>query len=345
MGPLLRAVNEIADAVAIQYPLVAVDTLAYQYTLPPPMITKPRKNVIVRLCDIQSNSAVPLTDPSNADFNRDLQVWSNISQRLWIWNYVVDFGDLLETFANYYVMGANIKYFAKHGVTGVFEEGPGAQEGDGTDLEELKDFVMAELLWDPTLDQAALIAEFCSAYYGDVAAPYIHAYMDTMHDSAVQTKDFVKACCVLPPAGIHKAYLTPMAVLTSAQAFADALKALNGSQVAGRTNLPTKTDMAVTDKYRERVERGSMAVTYVVLWRWDEFRAYAQAHSLPWPIQPTKESAFEDFGRIFNKTDPEHVVCGHGNNPKGPENLKWLRVCIMDPPNCCVPGNGCPLPP
>ena len=67
---------------------------------------------------------------SNADFNRDLQVWSNISQRLWIWNYVVDFGDLLETFPNYYVMGTNIKYFAKHGVTGVFEEGPGAQEGD-----------------------------------------------------------------------------------------------------------------------------------------------------------------------------------------------------------------------
>ena len=36
---------------------------------------------------------------------------------------------------------------------------------------------------------------------------------------------------------------------------------------------------------------------------------------------------------------------GHGNNPRGADNLKWLRVCIMDPAKCCVPGDGCPLPP
>ena len=33
--------------------MVAVDTLAYQYTQPPPSITRPRPNVIIRLCDIQ----------------------------------------------------------------------------------------------------------------------------------------------------------------------------------------------------------------------------------------------------------------------------------------------------
>jgi hypothetical protein len=46
-------------------------------------------------------------------------------------------------------------------------EGPGANQGDTTDLEELKDFVMAELLWDPTLDPDALIAEFIVGYYGE----------------------------------------------------------------------------------------------------------------------------------------------------------------------------------
>ena len=34
MGPLLRAVNAVADAIAEDFPRVAVDTLAYQYTRP-----------------------------------------------------------------------------------------------------------------------------------------------------------------------------------------------------------------------------------------------------------------------------------------------------------------------
>ena len=36
---------------------------------------------------------------------------------------MVDFGDLLETLPNYYVLGQNIKLFASKSVTGIFEEG------------------------------------------------------------------------------------------------------------------------------------------------------------------------------------------------------------------------------
>ena len=60
---------------------------------------------------------------------------------------VVDFGSMLQTFPNYYSLGPNIQFFAAHGVRGVFEEGPGVHTGDGTDMEELKDYVMAEMLW------------------------------------------------------------------------------------------------------------------------------------------------------------------------------------------------------
>eukprot|EP01049_Picozoa_sp_SAG25_P012529 SAG25_NODE_1710_length_2496_cov_1.985398_2_plen_153_part_00 len=84
MGPLLRAVNEIARAVAAAYPQVAVDTLAYQYTQPPPAITKPEPNVIIRLCDIQSNAGAPLTDPSNANFDSVLRGWSKLTKRIWM---------------------------------------------------------------------------------------------------------------------------------------------------------------------------------------------------------------------------------------------------------------------
>lgn len=47
-GPLLRAVNRIADAIAEEFPRVVVSTLAYEYSRRPPALTRPRRNVAVR---------------------------------------------------------------------------------------------------------------------------------------------------------------------------------------------------------------------------------------------------------------------------------------------------------
>ena len=44
---------------------------ADQWSRPAPKVTKPRPNVIIRLCSIECNFAVPLTDPSNAKFQAD----------------------------------------------------------------------------------------------------------------------------------------------------------------------------------------------------------------------------------------------------------------------------------
>ena len=86
MGPLLRAVNAVAKSIAQSYPHIAVDTLAYQYTQQPPTSgLKPEPNVIIRLCDISSNSGAPLTDPSNAVFQQVINDWFKLTSRIWIW--------------------------------------------------------------------------------------------------------------------------------------------------------------------------------------------------------------------------------------------------------------------
>ncbi len=46
-GTILRFVNAIADDIAEDHPHVVVDTLAYQYSVKPPRITKPRPNVCI----------------------------------------------------------------------------------------------------------------------------------------------------------------------------------------------------------------------------------------------------------------------------------------------------------
>ena len=100
IGPLLRAVNTIADRIKDEWPHVAVDTLAYTYTRPCPRVTRPRDNVIIRLCAMECNYAAPLSDPSNAEFQLDIVNWSNVSNRIFIWDYITSFANYIIPFPN-----------------------------------------------------------------------------------------------------------------------------------------------------------------------------------------------------------------------------------------------------
>jgi|EP01047_Picozoa_sp_COSAG01_P062755 hypothetical protein len=165
--------------------------------------------------------------------------------------------------------------------------------------------------------------------------------MDTMHAAVQQTNDFLKACCVHPPAGVKQPFLTPRAVLTAAKAFEDARSALHNQQ--------GQQQQIHTAKYVERVERASLGTVYVMLWRWDEMQAFAANESILWPLrQTTKEAAFTSFEFIYNRTGTQFLVSGHAGNPRGGtlhHMLGWFKVCVMTPAKCCVPGSGCKLPP
>ena len=101
---------------------------------------------LIALCGAGNGSkAAALTDPVNAEFAEVVKGWYKLAgstARLYVWNYAVDFGNPTQSYPNYYALGPDIQFFASHGVRGVFEEGPGMAEGDGSDLEELKDYVM-----------------------------------------------------------------------------------------------------------------------------------------------------------------------------------------------------------
>jgi hypothetical protein len=89
-----------------------------------------------------------------------------------------------------------------------------------------------------------MIIALLSGYYGEIGAPFVRLYMDTMHAAVDETNDHLIACCTPPPAGINKTYLTPEALLVSAGAFSNAVTALNASAAAGSSKAAV---------YRERV--------------------------------------------------------------------------------------------
>lgn len=186
MGPYLRFVNAIADAVRDEFPDKAVDTLAYQFTRKPPTQTTPRPNVIVRLCDIECCFAHPLAtradlDQRNADFARDLRDWSKISDRLYVWDYVINYGHSIMPFPNLYSLRPNIDFFVDHGVKGIYEEANYFSKGG--EFAELRTWILAKTLWNPNYDTDRAIDEFLDGYYEEAAGP-IRRYIDLIHGKA-----------------------------------------------------------------------------------------------------------------------------------------------------------------
>jgi hypothetical protein len=187
-GTMLNFVNYVAEKIEPEFPNVMVDTFAYQYTRKPPKTIKPRRNVIVRLCSIECDFREPFDHPSNAAFLADLAGWSKICPHLYVWDYITDFSDYMSPFPDWFTLGPNLRILQQYGVEGVFEEG--SYGGLGSEMAEMRSWVLAQLLWNPRQDDHALINEFLEGYYGPAAKP-IHQYLDLMYTNS---KGFYLRC-------------------------------------------------------------------------------------------------------------------------------------------------------
>lgn len=185
-GPYLRFVDAIAAALRDEFPGRAIDTLAYQFTRKPPALAKPLPEVIVRLCSIECCFAHPLeapaaTDPANAAFVADLAEWSRRSQRLYVWDYVIDYSHTIMPFPNLFSIAPNVRTFVGNGVKGVYEEADYFTPGG--EFAELRAWLLARALWDPRCDTRQAIAEFLAGFYGAAAGP-LGDYIRMLHERA-----------------------------------------------------------------------------------------------------------------------------------------------------------------
>ncbi len=181
-APVLYLVNRVAEAVEKEFPGKAVETLAYQWTRRPPKAMRPRPNVIVRLCSIECCFSHPLAtcdSPQNRAFRADLEAWSKVSPRLWVWDYATDFANYLLPFPNQRVRRPNIRFYVANHVKGIFEQD--TYETPNSELAALGGYLTAKFLWDPDYDQDRAMNEFLGGYYGKAAGP-IRQYIDLLHD-------------------------------------------------------------------------------------------------------------------------------------------------------------------
>jgi hypothetical protein len=271
-GSMIAFVNYVAEKIEPEFPNVAVDTFAYQYTRKPPKTLKPRPNVIVRLCSIECNFREPLDHPSNAAFLADLEGWSKICQRLYIWDYTTDFANYVLPHPNWFTLGANARLFAKYNVRGVFSEG--AYQGWGGEMGELRAWVLAQLFWNPQQDDRKLIQEFLEGYYGQASAKPILRYLELEYDAA---KGFYLGCYTRPNAP-HRTFQ----VLAEAERFwQQAEKATFGDA-----------------ELSARVRQGHLPVRLAFLRDWTKLRAECREQNAAWPLSESRKEVATQFAAV-----------------------------------------------
>jgi hypothetical protein len=173
MANQLVLVNRVAEAIQKEHPSVIIDTLAYLETIQVPKTARPLANVAIRLCNDSVGAwSHPFTPAAECPVAPIARAWAAAHNRIYIWDYNVNFSHYLAPMPNLDVMSANIRFWITNHAEGVMLQGgyQGPAERD-----ELKSWVTAKLLWNPGLDEEKLTRDFIHGHYGS-AAPPLEAY-------------------------------------------------------------------------------------------------------------------------------------------------------------------------
>ena len=192
-GSIITFVNKLANEIKKEFPDKLIHTFAYQYSRKTPTKVIPLENVIVRLCNIECSWSRSIEESAkinktseSAKFYQDLIDWSKITNRLYIWDYAVNFRNYLLPFPNLHTMEKNIKLYRKMKVKGILMQGNFSHGGGGY-LDELKSYVVSRLLRDDERKLDELIQEFCDNYYGIESSKLIIDYINIWEE---QVKDY-----------------------------------------------------------------------------------------------------------------------------------------------------------
>jgi hypothetical protein len=252
IAPVLWMVNRVADAIKDEFPDKLIDTLAYQWTRKPPRTMRPAKNVVVRLCSIEccfSHSFEACNSPENQAFVQDVEGWSKRCDRLWVWDYVTSFAHYLTPFPNLRVRDDNIRFFAKHNVTGIFEQDVYTTENG--ELSGLSGYLGAKLLWDPDYDENTAVNEYLEGVYGAAAEP-IRRYIDLLHDHVEKENLHVMIW-----AGPSDPYLNESLLAKADALWDEAERSVSGApDVLARVQTARlSVDYAIIERARQRGDR------------------------------------------------------------------------------------------
>lgn len=301
-GSLLTFVNKVAEELEDEFPKTKFSTLAYLDTIDAPTKIRPRKNVVIQLCNNLHSWNWPL-----ADFTVDqrealtrrwlkaIDQWSQIAPSIHIWDYTVNFSHYLAPMPNMHLIAPSIRYYVDHHVKGVMFQGAYQSPGERS---KLRCWAMAKLLWNPSLETDALIRDFNYGYYGKAAAP-MQAYDELLDQAGKPHRHLVDIRYPMTAPFLSAEFI----------AKADALFA-NAEALA-----------ADDPQLLQRVELNKLPILYVKCERGrdlcgddypkviDEFERIAKAHKIRYlsEVEPPDLEKRIEFWRGMSAADPEKI--------------------------------------
>lgn len=220
-GSLYYFLNKIAP----QFPQTKITTLAYLHTLKPPVNQKIAPNIYTILCPIELNRGKAISAESAPSFTKILENWSKTSPHLFLWDYTVQFSNYMSPFPNIATFKNNFKFYKKNKVKGIFAQGYADIPGD---FSELRQYLLAKLLWDTEIDIDAVTADFLRGFYGK-AAPSVSLYLKELIEN--QNKSNVYLDIYSGPVQARNTFLSPRAMDQYDQALEKASNAVDDDPI------------------------------------------------------------------------------------------------------------------
>jgi len=315
-GALMAFINRVAG----EFPTKTISTLAYQYSRKAPKSLRPADNVLVVLAPIELNRSRPVaTDPSAATFRAELEDWARITDRLLIWDYVIQFSNLISPFPNLRVLQPNLRYFVDNSAIAHFQQG---NREIGGEWAELRAYLIAKLLWNPDADIDWLIDDFLAGYYGAAAAPHLRDYIDTQHDALEASGAGLGIFG--NPISASKSYLTPALMATYNAQFDAAETAVSDDELFRKrvrwARQPlyftwleqTKTRASDEDGLFERNATGDWQPRAEVLTRVGDFVANAVEQGVTrvheWHTTPVEYG--QRYRAVLERVPVDHLAVG-----------------------------------
>ena len=193
MGLLLDFVNDIARRVYKKYPGILIRTESYSNWTEPPVTIRPEKNVVIKWCNMYglNDCYRPITHPINAgqkaQFDRWAKTGANLFARVY-WNMGGQFFNPARVETMVDAIAPEIRYYHRNGVTMYFAEFQ-VPEGDNMqNFAPLQSYLGLKLMWDVSLDEKKLIADFMKGYYGPAEKP-MTAFLNRLRKAVAAVKE------------------------------------------------------------------------------------------------------------------------------------------------------------
>lgn len=136
--------------------------------------------VYCMLAPIQMDYYVPITDPANQEYYKNLKAWGDFANgNLYLWYYSTNFWNYLAPYDCFDSFAENYRVAAEYNTFYLFDQRQTDESGAITGWSTLKDYICSKLAWDVNENPEELTDKFFEGYFGP-AAPEMRVIFDQL---------------------------------------------------------------------------------------------------------------------------------------------------------------------